>query len=157
MAQLTRLWLRWASAGLMACGSAPLDKTVDTGGGAMPAEAVAPEDRLVVVGESVSLDAAESTGSRFSWDFDDGSSAEGAVVEHTWTAPGAYRVRLTAHGAPSDRDDLVVTVVYPPLEQAPHLSLRRSCRLAGAHIHIWITARIAGLWAAIDRGLQPPG
>ena len=96
----------------------------DSGEPAQPASAVAPEDLLAVVGQAVTLDGSASTGTGFVWDFGDGSGAEGATVAHTWTAPGTYRVKLEVDGAPPDQDDLVVTVVYPPLDPPPVASAR---------------------------------
>ena len=123
--------LAWAG-----CAGTPKGKVSDSGAEASIAgEAVAPDDLIAFVGEPVTLDAASSVGTSFAWDFDDGQSGEGAVVEHTWAAPGSYRVQLTADGAPPDRDDLVVTVVYPPLAVAPVASgrlVRREARLFAA-------------------------
>jgi hypothetical protein len=36
----------------------------------------------------------------FTWDFDDGSTAFGQVVQHTFTRTGTFDVRLTVSGAP---------------------------------------------------------
>jgi len=39
-------------------------------------------------------EAGGGTATRFSWDFGDGSTAEGAAVDHVWAEPGAYTVTL---------------------------------------------------------------
>ncbi len=52
------------------------------------------------LGEALTLDASASTGggaeiAEYAWDFGDGQSAQGEIVEHTFEKPGNYRVRLT--------------------------------------------------------------
>lgn len=57
------------------------------------------------------------------WDFDDGSSAQGANVVHTFTTAGDYTVRLTAtdERGPSAAAtaEIVITVEQPDLGPAP--------------------------------------
>ncbi len=59
------------------------------------------------------------------WNFGDGSPAEeGAVVRHTFTAPGTYAVRLTAAnavGSTTDAVTVVVTAEPPPPPLLPGL------------------------------------
>jgi hypothetical protein len=43
------------------------------------------------------------------WDFGDGAQATGAVVNHTWSAPGTYAVRLTVR----DDDGAPATTIVP--------------------------------------------
>lgn len=59
-----------------------------------------PEATLTSSGLAVSVDASSSSDadgpiSRFSWDFGDGSTGEGASAQHTYAAPGTYAVTLT--------------------------------------------------------------
>ena len=58
-------------------------------------------DRYVAAGETVRFDAAQSADSddaigAYQWDLGDGTMKSGRVVEHTFTAPGAYTVTLRA-------------------------------------------------------------
>ena len=54
------------------------------------------------------------TGVTFAWDFDDGDTAEGRVVRHTFSAPGEYEVRMTASNGVSEATATrTVTVVEP--------------------------------------------
>jgi PKD repeat protein len=50
------------------------------------------------------------------WDFGDGSRASGTTARHSWTAPGTYRVRLTASNSAGSDDAIVDVVVEPALE-----------------------------------------
>ncbi len=68
----------------------------------------------------VYLNSGQSTGEQFSWDFGDGNSGSGAAVEHSYTTPGRYTLRLTAEsGGQRDIADGELTVVNPPLSPAP--------------------------------------
>lgn len=102
---------------VLGCSGSPAPDTGAPNG--LAGAAVAPEDRVVVVGDVVELDASDSVGTELLWDFDDGTQASGAVVTHTWTAPGRYHVQLTAEGAPPDADSLTITAVNPPLSPPP--------------------------------------
>lgn len=63
----------------------------------------------VAFGEAATFDGASSTDAdgtvvSWEWDFGDGTLASGSSVQHTWSAPGTYVVRLTVRdddGAPS--------------------------------------------------------
>jgi PKD domain/Di-haem oxidoreductase, putative peroxidase len=68
----------------------------------------------------VYLNSGQSTGERFTWDFGDGQSGEGAAVEHSYSSPGRYTLRLTAEsGGQRDIADGELTVVNTPLSTAP--------------------------------------
>ncbi|MDI9602479.1 MAG: PKD domain-containing protein [Acidobacteriota bacterium] len=62
--------------------------------------AIRPPSRMARATRPVSLGVEVLAGApeRFVWDFGDGSTAEGPVVEHTYAKPGAYEVRLTCRG-----------------------------------------------------------
>ena len=65
-----------------------------------PPVAVAGPDRRVAVGEAVELDGRRSydvdgTIAAWSWDFGDGTAAEGPTAEHRYVRPGAYLATLT--------------------------------------------------------------
>ena len=78
------------------------------------------------VGEAVTLDAGDSVGDTFTWDFGDGESATGAEVSHTWATGGRYTVRLTSANADgrSDTADSTIVVVWEPLATPPASSGR---------------------------------
>lgn len=101
-----------------------------------PGLARAPEDLVAFVGEPVRLDGSTSEGELLRWELGDGATAEGAVVEHAYAAPGRYRVVLTAEGAPPHTDSLVVTAVHRPLAEAPVASSK-------------LVRSGAALWAAL--------
>jgi PKD repeat protein len=52
----------------------------------------------------------------YSWDFGDGDSGSGAVVDHTYTKPGAFTVRLTVTASSGNTATLqqIVTISSPP-------------------------------------------
>ena len=57
---------------------------------------------------------AGGTGVNYTWDFDDGRTAEGRVVRHTFSAAGEYMVRVTASNGVSEATATQpVTVVQP--------------------------------------------
>ncbi|MBI2374011.1 MAG: PKD domain-containing protein [Deltaproteobacteria bacterium] len=74
-------------------------------------------DRTVTAGEALLLNGAASTDSdgtivTYAWDLGDGSTADGAAVQHTYAAAGAYVVKLTVtddKGA-TDEDFAQITV-----------------------------------------------
>ncbi len=63
------------------------------------------------------------------WDFGDGSSAEGAAVSHIYPAPGTYITTLTIRdqGGYGDSDTRTMTLTTPPfvrkIQKLPNLSL----------------------------------
>ena len=57
----------------------------------------------------------------YAWDFGDGETAEGVIVEHTYTAPGEYVAKLTVRddkGA-EDTAEATVTALEPPENATP--------------------------------------
>ena len=62
-----------------------------------PPRAAAGPDRMACPGDAITFDAsassdADGTLSRWRWDFGDGTTAEGPVIDHAYSAPGTYRV-----------------------------------------------------------------
>ncbi len=54
------------------------------------------------------------TGVSYAWDFGDGQPGSGAVVEHTFTAPGSYTVTLSAgNNSSSANASMVISVLEP--------------------------------------------
>ena len=82
----------------------------------------------VATGEPVELGPVEVRGrtpARFSWDFGDGTGAEGAdaSVVHAWTRPGRYAVVLSVTDSVGRSSCSAVQIVRnPPAEQAPTAS-----------------------------------
>jgi PKD repeat protein len=83
------------------------------------AEAGLPQS--VRIGQAVTLDGSASTDSdgtivSYAWDFGDGSTASGAVVQHTYAAAGSYVVTLivTDDDGAAHRDLTLVEVQAPP-------------------------------------------
>ncbi len=70
-----------------------------------------------VVGVPVTFDGRGSVGDivSYTWDFGDGTSGSGAVVQHIYSAPGTYTVRLTVRDryGRTDTDAATVTVSLP--------------------------------------------
>jgi len=66
---------------------------------------------------------ADGTVEAWEWDLGDGSRATGSIVDHTWSAPGTYAVRLTVRdddGAPGTTIvpvEVGVTALCPPAPQ----------------------------------------
>jgi PKD repeat protein len=93
-----------------------------------PPQPMAGPDRLVCPGEAVSFDGSSSVDwdgklVRYLWDFGDGSTAEGAKVEHSYQKPGSYEAKLTVtddSGSSCARvsDVAEVTVDAPPVAVA---------------------------------------
>lgn len=112
---------------LVACrgggGAAPPTGLADDSGGPQPlgATALAGPDAVVQVGVPLTLDAGESTGVAFAWDFGDGDRAEGVTTTHTWSEPGNYAVVLSVTGEDGGwrSDSLQVVVHAPLLDPAP--------------------------------------
>ena len=70
----------------------------------------------IVQGETISFsDLSLNSPTSLSWEFGDGSTAQGANVAHSWDDPGTYTVTLTAtNGAGSDSASKTVTVIPLP-------------------------------------------
>lgn len=85
-------------------------------------------DRLAVPGEILVLDGGGSLDPdgdvvRWTWDLGDGATASGPSVEHVYTRPGAYQVRLevqddTGHAMAIDHDEARVVINAAPLAVA---------------------------------------
>ena len=65
-----------------------------------PPQASAGADRMACPGEAIKFDGSASSDTdgkltRFSWEFGDGTTREGAQTEHSFAKPGMYQVRLT--------------------------------------------------------------
>lgn len=85
-----------------------------------PLQAVAGEDRNVVVGRTVLFDASASTGPKdadysYHWDFGDGISGKGIDATHTYNNRGTYRVNLAVTIGSGDaqqksEDEIIVSV-----------------------------------------------
>lgn len=136
---------------LLACAGSkgPLDS-------ASPATAVADAgpDLSALVGETLTLDGGGSEGEHFAWDFGDGQTAEGAVVEHAWDSPGTYAAVLTVTGQDGGwrSDTAVVTVTAEATDTPPVWS--RTLTLAGGRL--WVVNPEADSVGVIDlesRGL----
>ncbi|MDG1484476.1 MAG: PKD domain-containing protein [Myxococcota bacterium] len=110
----------------------------DSGSVRAVADAVADAgpDLAARISETVTLDGTQSVGTAFSWDFGDGESAEGATVEHAYTAPGSYAAVLTVTGTDGGwkSDTAVVTVTAQATEVAPVAS----ATLARIDDTIWV-------------------
>jgi Ca2+-binding RTX toxin-like protein/PKD repeat protein/flagellar hook assembly protein FlgD len=84
-----------------------------------PLVADAGDDQATVVNTPIRLD---GSGSRppaaiesYQWDFGDGSTAEGATVDHTYTTEGTYTATLTVTaGGRSQTDTAQITVAQQP-------------------------------------------
>jgi PKD repeat protein len=82
----------------------------------IPPTAEAGPDQAVVVGETIQFDASGSTDNvgieTYLWNFGDGASAGGAVVEHSYDEAGEYIVTLTVKDGAgnSGEDTLTVTI-----------------------------------------------
>ena len=95
---------------------------VDSGGLVAPvAVAVAPGYAPGIAPLYVAFDGSGSTDSdgevtAWDWNFGDGDTASGALVNHTYDAPGTYNVSLTVtdNDTLSDSDGLVITVNNRP-------------------------------------------
>ncbi len=70
----------------------------------------------VVQGEQISFnDLSINNPVTLTWEFGDGSTAQGPNVSHSWQEPGTYRVTLTARNdAGSDEESKTVTVIPLP-------------------------------------------
>lgn len=82
-----------------------------------PLQAHAGEDQTVVAGESVTLDGSDSRPldgvEHYDWSFDDGTTAEGATVQHVYTTPGTYEAKLTVTGPGQSNSDMITITVIP--------------------------------------------
>ena len=132
-----------ASAALLlgACAGAPDGDSAQTGGsdghpGLAAVAAAAGADRVVEVGQPITLDAGASVGEQARWDFGDGEAASGFEVEHAWSEPGNYPVVLTVENPDGGRssDSLQVVVHAPLLSPAPVASATVARALDGGTV-----------------------
>ena len=112
---------RWSIISLalgFGCGDKDSDAPVDTADtDNVEAAANAGEDIYVALGESITLDAGDSTGT-LEWNLGDGTVLEGSSIEHTYTDVGRMRVVLSATGSDGSRDsDTLNVVVHHPLSE----------------------------------------
>ena len=91
---------------------------------------------------------AEGTGVLHSWDFGDGSHAEGDAVRHVYDRPGRYRVAIVATGADGQttRSELVVTAVAVSLRAPATATFGAQVRLSGA-----VEPALAGARVELER------
>jgi heat shock protein HslJ len=82
-------------AGFLSYSLSPVNRTEDV----QPPTAVIQTVSQAVVGQVVVFDGSASSGQvplvAWMWDFGDGATARGLVVQHTYTTPGSFQVRLT--------------------------------------------------------------
>ena len=88
---------------------------------AEPLAANAGDDQVAVVDTAVHFDGSASRPSAgietYHWVFGDGTTADGAAVNHTYTAPGTYQAQLTVTaGGQSAHDRAVITVKPVPAD-----------------------------------------
>ena len=93
---------------------APATSTATTPVTAVPLKAVAGDDVQTTVGTPATFDGSGSTPAgeitAYAWSFGDGTSADGAIVNHGYAAPGTYTATLTVTG-PSGTSSASVRVV----------------------------------------------
>lgn len=102
---------------LLACGGGEPDGERGRTTPPEPLVADAGDDVAGVVGTPITFDGSASIGTELSWDFGDGTTASGAVVEHTYARAGNYTAVLLATASDgSFETDVAVAVAYnPPL------------------------------------------
>jgi PKD repeat protein len=93
-----------------------------------PPHAAAGPDQMTCAGDAVSFSAAASTDAdgsltAYKWDFGDGTTVDGAEVEHAFAAPGTFKVTLTVtddagSSCSSTSDSMEVFVNAPPVANA---------------------------------------
>ena len=91
------------------------------------------------VGAPVTFDGRGSTGDivSYTWDFGDGTTGSGAVVQHAYSAPGTYTVRLTVRDryGRTDSDTATATVRPAPTPQG-RLTTDKSAYAPGETVRI---------------------
>ena len=103
----------------VACREKDSDAPIDTADNTntVEASANAGEDIYVALGESITLNAGDSTGT-LEWNLGDGTVLEGSSIEYTYTEVGRMRVVLSATGSDGSRDsDTLNVVVHHPLSE----------------------------------------
>jgi PKD repeat protein len=91
----------------------PLDGTIQS---ASCAATIAGEMCTATTGTGVSMNAKETRGTSYTWDFGDGTGGSGSSVDHTWSIEGEYIVKLTvtAPGITTGTGSLPFNVTGPP-------------------------------------------
>ncbi len=119
-----------------------------TGQAALVAEAGGPYSGQV--GQLITFDGRGSQGSiaSYYWEFGDGATASGAVVQHAYSAPGTYTVRLTVrdsvgHSA-SDTAQVTVTAAPKPDLVIQNLTYTPANPTVGTTLTFQITVRNQG-------------
>ncbi|HDC92329.1 MAG TPA: PKD domain-containing protein, partial [Candidatus Acetothermia bacterium] len=91
------------------------------------------------VGAPITFDGRGSTGDivEYRWDFGDGATGSGAVVQHAYSAPGTYTVRLTVRDryGHTDSDTTTATVQPAPTPQG-RLTTDKSAYAPGETVRI---------------------
>jgi mono/diheme cytochrome c family protein len=109
--------------GMLGCQEPEPGSTAPPPPGAEP-EAHVPGPKHVHVGETLQLDAQGSVGTQFVWTTSDGQSAEGAVVELQFDAPGHLTAILSVSDelGRSDTASVPISVTWPPSTEPPRSS-----------------------------------
>jgi len=77
-------------------------------------------------GASVTLTANTALATSYAWDFGDGTTGKGQAVNHTWTQPNTYSVRLTVSNAQTNATQTTVfqiTGTPPPPPPPPKVAV----------------------------------
>jgi heat shock protein HslJ len=87
----------------------------------VPPKAVITAPAQANVGEIVTFSAADSSATvpitNYSWDFGDGSKAQGEVVEHAYEEAGNYLIQMTVTDARGFRNSATMTINISPIER----------------------------------------
>jgi PKD repeat protein len=91
-----------------------------------PLKANAGDDQTATIGDTVRFDGSGSRPdaviTRYTWDFGDGTTAEGVGTQHNYASPGTYTAKLTAYiGTQTDVDTALIHV--NPVPVAPGLQV----------------------------------
>lgn len=81
----------------------------------------------------------------YTWDWGDGTTSDGLVATHSYSAPGTYTVSFTASGpANSDTETCLVTVNEPPVEAPVLAACSASPMTAGVGETVNFSANVEG-------------
>lgn len=107
-------------------------------------------DVTTPVGAELVFDGRESTQGEARWDFGDGQSADGQLVNHTYTAPGNYLavLEVTGPGGLTRTDSVQVTAYLPAADPLPAASSPVS--FDAARQRVLVVEPDADLVSAID-------
>ncbi|MGY4706460.1 PKD domain-containing protein [Candidatus Bipolaricaulota sp. J31] len=95
-----------------------------------------------MVGVPITFDGRGSTGDivEYRWDFGDGTTDTGAVVQHAYASPGTYTVRLTVRDRYGRTDsDTTTAAVQPAPTPRGRLSTDKTAYLPGETVRITFT------------------